>query len=551
MGLRASKVLVLGGGAGVAAYVWPNPRMDQQESFRWDQDGFNHGPFAFELDPCDKYDFAGTGRSNAADWIRTAYHDMATYNVADGTGGMDSSIRFKEEQSRAENVGDSFSNTLRVLDRDASSYVSIADILALALIISMENCGGPEIDYRAGRVDAMEPNVAGVPEPQNDLDSHIASFARQGFTQEEMIGLVACGHSFGGVQHDAFPDIVPDLGDPNNTHSNAAFDSTFVHFDNNMYVEFMDGTTANPLVVGTNDTTNSDKRIFSSDGNVTMRAFAESPTLFASTCASLFARMIDTVPRGVQLTEVIKPLPVKPHAFMTTYIGNGQLTLEGDIRLWNLTENLNRTVRIVWLNSDGSTSDDNAVELLHSENQVGSALGGRITSMWYSLHNATSSQSFLTLDAAKSNSISKFSVLIDEGNGSGPRVEDQGGIGFRIEDTLMWSSSSCAPTFGTGRLDIAVRKGTSPSRVWVEVDAFSFDLGNVPIEPNAYNASLVEPQAGDDEPYEIWRVDINGEVDLFVDYGIYAEVNGVRIMAVGVRNGGDLDSCTDAPESPF
>jgi hypothetical protein len=28
----------------------------------------------------------------------------------------------------------------------------------------------------------------------------------------------------------------------------------------------------NPLVVGLNDTGNSDKRIFSSDGNVTMRA---------------------------------------------------------------------------------------------------------------------------------------------------------------------------------------------------------------------------------------------------------------------------------------
>jgi hypothetical protein len=53
--------------------------------------------------------------------------------------------------------------------------------------------GGPEIAFRGGRVDALEPNVAGVPEPQQDLDSHIASFARQGFTQTEMIGLVACG----------------------------------------------------------------------------------------------------------------------------------------------------------------------------------------------------------------------------------------------------------------------------------------------------------------------------------------------------------------------
>jgi hypothetical protein len=53
--------------------------------------------------------------------------------------------------------------------------------------------GGPEIAFRGGRVDAEEPNAPGVPEPQQDIDSHIASFARQGFTETEMIGLVACG----------------------------------------------------------------------------------------------------------------------------------------------------------------------------------------------------------------------------------------------------------------------------------------------------------------------------------------------------------------------
>ena len=36
--------------------------------------------------------------------------------------------------------------------------------------------------------------------------------------------------------------------------------------------EYIAGTTQNPLVVGLNDTTNSDKRIFGSDGNVTMRS---------------------------------------------------------------------------------------------------------------------------------------------------------------------------------------------------------------------------------------------------------------------------------------
>ena len=141
------------------------------------------------------------------------------------------------------------------------------------------------MDLRAGRIDATEANTAGVPQPFQDLDSHVASFARQGFTQEEMISLVACGHTFGGVQHSAFPDTVPAQDGVDDV--DATFDSTPFNFDNDVYVlfirrgcfllisltsaaEYIQGTTMNPLVVGHNDTTNSDKRIFSSDGNKTM-----------------------------------------------------------------------------------------------------------------------------------------------------------------------------------------------------------------------------------------------------------------------------------------
>lgn len=149
--------------------------------------------------------------------------------------------------------------------------------------------GGPQIDFRGGRVDASQADSPGVPEPQQSLEAHIAAFARQGFTQTEMISLVSCGHTFGGVQNTAFPTIVPPSSDPNDTEGDVLFDTTGAHFDNNMQVfyaylecwvdtdegfdsatEYLSGTTQNPLVVGQNDTTNSDKRIFGSDGNITM-----------------------------------------------------------------------------------------------------------------------------------------------------------------------------------------------------------------------------------------------------------------------------------------
>ncbi|KAJ7916123.1 heme peroxidase [Mycena leptocephala] len=332
------------------AYIWPSPQLDALEEMRFEQ------VLASFVQPCDFFLQGGspdrTGRSDAADWIRTAYHDMATHDAPAGTGGMDGSIRFAEEQARPE-----VANALCVLTEfrgRSSAHCWICRRPGQSLRF---RSWGPEIAFRGGRVDALEPNVAGVPEPQQDLDSHIASFARQGFTQTEMIGLVACGHTFGGVQHAPFPDIVPELNDPNNTESVAHFDSTSVHFDNNVATEYISGSTQNPLVVGLNDTTNSDKRIFGSDGNATMHSFADSPELFASTCADLFARMIDTVPRDVQLTEVIFPLPVKP--IISGFVLDGDtLQLSGQVRIWNMTPAASHTVRLLWDDHLGSTNNN-------------------------------------------------------------------------------------------------------------------------------------------------------------------------------------------------
>jgi len=86
--------------------------------------------------------------------------------------------------------------------------------------------------------------------------------------------------------------------------------------------EYISGTTQNPLLIGSNDTTNSEKRIFSSYGPTTMLSFANSPELFASTCADLLARMLETLPRGMLLREVIATLSVKPHSVQLLSVGD-------------------------------------------------------------------------------------------------------------------------------------------------------------------------------------------------------------------------------------
>ncbi|KAJ7823537.1 heme peroxidase [Mycena leptocephala] len=517
-------VLTLLFAATATAYVWPSPKLDALEAMRWDQDTTG---FAAFFQPCNEFNFGtSTGRANGPDWIRTAYHDMATHNTDDGTGGLDASIRFSEELSRPENPGTGFSNTLAILVSFTSRYISLADLIAIGAITAVESCGGPEIAFRGGRIDSAKPNAAGVPEPQEDLQSHIASFARQGFTKTEMIGLIACGHSFGGVQHKVFPQIVPDFNDPQNTQSVAHFDSTFTKFDNNIATEYISGTTQNPLVVGTNHTTRSDKRIFASDGNATMQSFAASPDLFASTCATLFARMLDTVPHNVQLTDVIDPLPVKP-ATVTLVLDGKSLKLSGQVRFWGLGDDSMRRVRMLWDDHLGNT---NNISL--PENLVVTPSGGRAPSVWYAFNQtANGGRTALQLDPAAGITTMRFTV--------DSKLKDQGGVGFAVQDGVVFSTSSCLTSQDPlrGRFDVAVRNGFNPTRVYLEQEVQD-NVNRTSVEETDISPPAQAVAAGN--AYSLWSIHTNNTKK----FTIGAEVNGVKYSTIDGHSLKQLDPCT-------
>lgn len=84
---------------------------------------------------------------------------------------------------------------------------------------------------------------------------------------------------------------------------------------------------------GHNATTRSDMRIFSSDGGVTMGKMAASKDFFLSTCNTLLERMINTVPKGVALTEPIEFYPVKPRFLNVDLMPDGQMTVSGLFRV--------------------------------------------------------------------------------------------------------------------------------------------------------------------------------------------------------------------------
>lgn len=154
---------------------------------------------------------------------------------------------------------------------------------------SLQACGGPLIPFRAGRIDAKGPVVEGfLPLPEQSTTTHSQQFARMGFSQQEMISLVACGHTIGGVHRVNNPQIT--------SANHAGFDSTRTNFDNLVAREYTNGSFVNPLAQPINSdnlATSSDSRLFSSDGNITLSRYAASQDAFFADCNTVFSRMLN------------------------------------------------------------------------------------------------------------------------------------------------------------------------------------------------------------------------------------------------------------------
>ena len=287
--------------------TWPND-FDDLEEVMFQVFGFKARKFADVVFPCGNEEFE-PGRFNSAEWLRTGFHDMATANNYFGTGGIDASLQY--ELDNPDNGGPGFRTTLEFMAPFFKKKTSLADLIALGVYTSVRSCDGPIVPIRYGRVDATSRGPTGVPLVQNSIFTFQQQFDRMGFNPTEMIQLVACGHTIGGVHSDPNAQIVP----PNTMPLEVGpFDESPDIYDNEVVTGYLNGTTPNPLVRGPSVALrhNSDFRIFNSDQNATVTAMASSNEDFKAICQGVLGRMIDVVPDGVKLTDPIEPYSVKP-----------------------------------------------------------------------------------------------------------------------------------------------------------------------------------------------------------------------------------------------
>lgn len=298
---QTAAIAALALSAVLADPTWPS-LIDDLEEIMFQQRIFKSRNFADTISPCSN-EASGPGRQVAAEWLRVAFHDMATADISTGKGGLDGSLVY--QLTDGESKGPGFNSTLKFFSDYLSKRSSLADLIALGVYASVRSCGGPVVPVRAGRVDATGPGSMGVPQPEHSIEQFRQQFSRMGFTDEEMIQVTACGHTLGGVHNTEFPELVEE--------GEAPSDSTVSEFDEKVITEYLDDNTTNPLVVGpaVGQGKDSDARIFGSDSNVTVKAMAD-PQRFQDVCRKVLQKMIEVVPTGVTLSQPIEPYMVKP-----------------------------------------------------------------------------------------------------------------------------------------------------------------------------------------------------------------------------------------------
>jgi hypothetical protein len=331
--------------------TWPSS-VDELEDIMFLNTGHDARAFPAEVTPC-SFSESGPSRITSAEWLRTAFHDMAPGSVFTGVGGLDASLQYELGGNGGENIGSAFNTSLTTYSGFFSSRSSMADLIAMGVYASVRSCGGPIIAIRTGRIDATAAGPIGVPQAQNSQYTFIQQFERMGFTVSEMIGLTACGHTIGGVHAGNFPEVLKP-GTVANDYQH--FDST-TEFDEKIASEFVANKTTDPLAgpLAVQNTYDSDLNVFTAD-NTTIATLAD-PTTFQSTCQTLLQRMIEVVPAGVVLTDPIAPYEVKPSNLqLTIQPGASQLQFSGEIRVRTTQNGTPSGVQLVYVDRDGASS---------------------------------------------------------------------------------------------------------------------------------------------------------------------------------------------------
>lgn len=145
--------------------------------------------------------------SYAPVFLRLAWHQSGTYCSKSKTGGSNgSTMRFPKERGYGANAGLHLAQQKLDEVKRQHPNISFADLYILAAYVGIEEMGGPVIPFVGGRTDSTNPEDqvedGRLPDAMQGSDHTRDVLGRQGFSDREMVALVAGGHSVGRCHTD-------------------------------------------------------------------------------------------------------------------------------------------------------------------------------------------------------------------------------------------------------------------------------------------------------------------------------------------------------------
>ncbi|KAJ3082541.1 hypothetical protein HK102_001610 [Quaeritorhiza haematococci] len=221
----------------------------------------------------------------AAAWLRAAFHDAGVFRG--GVGGADGSLQF--EASAPENRG--LEGTISFFRQTKARFpeVSYADIVNWGGIISVKSCGGPDIPFEGGRIDATGPqDVSVIPgNPESPISSLKQGFQGLGLSVQDFVALSSGGHTLGGRRsRGAFEP----------------FDQTPTTFDNQIFKDIL----ANQTVLPSDSGLAAD-----AETRTIVERFANDQNAFFTAFQQAYIKMMRIGPNATPQNLVVVDLPRK------------------------------------------------------------------------------------------------------------------------------------------------------------------------------------------------------------------------------------------------
>jgi len=92
--------------------------------------------------------------------IRLAWHCSGTYDAAENTGGSNyATMRFKPEATHGANNGLDIARDHMQKIKEKFPWISYGDLWTLGGVCAVQECGGPHVPWRPGRIDGFEHHV--------------------------------------------------------------------------------------------------------------------------------------------------------------------------------------------------------------------------------------------------------------------------------------------------------------------------------------------------------------------------------------------------------